>query len=230
MKSIASRLMASAGAVAIVALVSGPAAAQDVRRSGNGWEVRYPGPCTVYYGPTGNRTYALPSCTGQQRRAADDAVRGWIANANPGYPINPGYPGYPGGGWGAAEPIVNINSGGWGTVNLRNGCVVTFDQQGNRIGDTRPCNSQMRNYARQLFLNGLYGGNYTQGWPGYGEGYAQADVSVYGNTLTVRMRGTNCTYYYTTGGNHYQSVGSQCNSRLRNIANQAVRDWRGRYR
>ena len=221
-------LAALAGGIASLAT---PASAQDVRRSGNGgWEVHFPGPCTVYYDGGGNRSFSTPACNGTQRRIADDAVRSRLGYGygNPGYGL-PGY-GNNGLGWGG-QPSVNINAGGWGTVNLRNGCVVTFDSQGNRINDTRPCNSQMRSYAKQLFLNRLYGGNYNQGWPGYGNaGYARPDLSVIGDRITVRMTGTNCTYIYTTGGNHLQSIGSQCSSRLRDIANDAVRNWRGRYR
>ncbi len=219
----------SAGMAA--ALVASPASAQDVRSGPGGtWEVHFPGPCTVYYDRNGNRTYDTQPCNSSDRRVADAAVRARLSGGGYG---NPNYaPGYPGGGyqpgWGAAEPRVRINNGGWGTVDLRNGCIVTFNRDGNRIHDTGRCTSQMRSYAQRAFRDHSYGGSNR---PGYGNSdYARPDLRVTGNRISVRMRGTNCTYIYTTGGNHIQSLGNQCNSRLRDIANQAVRDWRSRRR
>jgi hypothetical protein len=209
--------------------LAAPAAAQDVRRGPNNTlEVHFPGPCTVYYDRNGNRTYDTPPCGRVDRERADAAVRAYLGGyGRPDY--NPGYnPGYPNSNWGygGPEPRVRINSGGWGTVDLRNGCIVTFNRDGRRIYDTRPCNTAMRSYAQRVFEQHSYGGGGYR--PGYG--YARPDLSVYGNRITVRMTGTNCTYIYTTGGNHLQSIGSQCDSRLRDIANEAVRDWRNRYR
>lgn len=224
------RTITITGAGLVAALVASPASAQDVRSGPNGtWEVHFSGPCTVYYDRSGNRTYDTPPCNSSDRRLADAAVRARLGGyGNPNYS-----PGYPGGryrpGWGAAEPLVRINNGGWGTVDLRNGCIVTFNRDGTRIHDTGRCTNEMRVYAQRIFRERVYGGGYR---PGYGNsGYARPDLRVFGNRITVRMTGTNCTYIYTTGGNHLQSLGSQCNSRLRDIANQAVRNWRrsGRY-
>ncbi|MEO8617803.1 MAG: hypothetical protein ABI412_00400 [Sphingomicrobium sp.] len=223
--------MVTFGSVGLAAaLVAAPASAQDVQSGPNGtWEVHFPGPCTVYYDRTGNRTYDTPPCNSSDRRVADAAVRARLGGGygNQGYP-----PAYPGGGYrpgyGAAEPRVQINNGGWGIVDLRNGCIVTFNRDGTRIHDTGRCNSQMRVYAQRLFQQRASGGGYR---PGYGNnGYARPDLRVSGNRITVRMTGTNCTYIYSTGGNHIQSLGNQCNSRLRDVANQAVREWRNRGR
>lgn len=224
------RMVTFGNAGLAAALVAAPASAQDVRSGPNGtWEVHFPGPCTVYYDRTGNRTYDTPPCNSSDRRVADAAVRARLGGGygNQGYP-----PAYPGGGYGpgygAAEPRVQINNGGWGIVDLRNGCIVTFNRDGTRIHDTGRCNSQMRAYAQRLFQQRASGGSYR---PGYGNnGYARPDLRVSGNRITVRMTGTNCTYIYSTGGNHIQSLGNQCNSRLRDVANQAVRDWRNRGR
>ncbi len=224
------RMVTFGNAGLAAALVAAPASAQDVRSGPNGtWEVHFPGPCTVYYDRTGNRTYDTPPCNSSDRRVADAAVRARLGGGygNQGYP-----PAYPGGGYrpgyGAAEPRVQINNGGWGIVDLRNGCIVTFNRDGTRIHDTGRCNSQMRAYAQRLFQQRASGGGYR---PGYGNnGYARPDLRVSGNRITVRMTGTNCTYIYSTGGNHIQSLGNQCNSRLRDVANQAVRDWRNRGR
>lgn len=218
--------------------LAAPASAQDVRRGPNNTlEVHFPGPCTVYYDRYGNRTYDTQPCNRYDRDRADTAVRNYLRGyGNPGY--RPGY-GNNNWGYGGQEPRVRINSGGWGTVDLRNGCIVTFNREGRRMYDTRPCNGAMRSYAERVFNDRLYGrgGNLRDRindalgdgrQPGYG--YSRPDLSVYGNRITVRMTGTNCTYIYSTGGNHLQSIGSQCDSRLRDIANDAVRDWRNRYR
>jgi hypothetical protein len=237
MTSLKLRISMAAGAFAGAMILATPATAQDVRSGPNGtWEVHFSGPCTVYYDRYGNRTYDTQPCNSSDRRVADAAVR---ARLGGGYG-NPGYaPSYPGGGyqpgWGAAEPRVRINNGGWGTVDLRNGCIVTFNRDGTRIHDTGRCNSQMRAYAQRVFRDQSYGGGRGVGSALRGQlgnqGYARPDLRVYGNRINVRMTGTNCTYIYSTGGNHIQSLGSQCNSRLRDIANDAVRDWRerGRY-
>lgn len=225
------RLVTFGGAGLAAVLLASSASAQDVRSGPNGtWEVHFPGPCTVYYDRVGNRTYDTPPCNSSDRRVADAAVR---ARLGGGYGYPDYSPGYPGGGllpgWGSTEPRVQINSGGWGTVDLRNGCIVTFNRDGTRIHDTGRCNNQMRIYAQRIFRERSYGGGNRHG---YGNnGYARPDLRVSGNRITVRMTGTNCTYIYSTGGNHIQSLGNQCNSRLRDIANQAVRDWRyrGRY-
>jgi hypothetical protein len=211
------------GVAAAAAGVSAPAAAQDVRQAPNGsWSVHYPGPCLIIYDRLGRRLSDNPACNGTQRRLADQAVRARIAGpgGSGGYGYNQNY--------GYGEPIVRINSGGWGTVNLRNGCIVTFNRDARRINDTQPCNSNMRAYAQRIFSDRLYGGGggyYPQG--NYGR---QPRLTVVGNTLRVDMTGYRCTYVYTTGGNHIQSLGNQCQSELRDVANRMVRDWRERAR
>jgi hypothetical protein len=219
------KIMVAAGTAAIAGTWAVPSSAQEVRGGPNGtWEVHFPGPCTVYYDRAGNRTFATPACIGDQRRVADAAIRARLGNGynQPGY--NYGW------GWGSSEPQVRINPGGWGTVNLRNGCIVTFNRDGYRMSDTRPCNSQMRAYATQLFRSHMYGGSgYPgQGYPGYGGGYGGPRIDLVGNMIRVQMTGTNCTYMYTTGGNHVSTLGNQCNGTLRGIANEAVRDYRRR--
>lgn len=219
------RIALGCGATVAAVSISAPASAQDVRQQANGsWSVHYPGACTIYYDRAGRRLSDNPTCNGTQRRLADDAVRSRISG---GYGNN----GYSNQSYGYGEPLVRVNNGGWGTVDFRNGCIVTFNRDARRVHDTQPCNSRMRAEAQRIFSDRLYGGNrgngygtngyYPQG--GYGQ---QPRLSVYGNNIRVEMTGYNCTYVYTTSGNHIQSLGNQCDSRLRDVANQMVRDWR----
>lgn len=210
--------------------LAAPASAQDIKRGPNGTlEVHFSGPCTVGYDPSGSRIFADRSCSGSQVRTADMMMRGRVQQ-QPGYG-NPGY-GYPGSGngWGG-QPIVNVNNNGWGTVNFRNGCVVTFNRDGNRVGDTRPCNSRMRAEATSLYQQRLWGGGGrypSRNDRDYGYGYGAPRIDLWGNLIRVQMQGTNCTYTYNRSGNHVASSGSQCDSRLRDRANDAVRDYRRR--
>lgn len=214
-------LIAAAGIAAGLAGLATPASAQDIKRGVNGnWEVHFSGPCLVGYNQSGSRIFVDRSCSGSQVRTADMMMRGRFNNNQ----YNPGNNGW---GWGAAQPQVRINNNGWGTVNFRNGCIVTFDRQGRRISDTRPCNSAMRAEAQRLYQQQAWGGGYPGGgYPGGGYGYGYARIDMFGVYIRAQMQGTNCTYLYTRSGNHVSSQGSQCNSSLRDRANDAVRDYR----
>lgn len=132
-------------------------------------------------------------------------------------PVNRGY--LPGGGWAQGQPIVRLRADGGGTVNLRNGCIVSYNYYGTRISSTRVCTSAMRRYADQVFRD--------QRWQrpgtGWGGGWGAPRLDVVGMTIRAQMTGTDCTYVYNRGGNHIQSIGRQCNPTLRDRANDAVR-------
>ena len=58
-----------------------------------------------------------------------------------------------GSGQGAAStaPIVRINQYDGGTVNMRNGCIVTFNSYGTVVSRTRRCSPRLESQARDVF-------------------------------------------------------------------------------
>lgn len=208
-RMLVSIIGAAIGAMAL----HGTAAAQDVRRGPAGWEAHFPGACVVYYNWQGVRMGDTRPCGSTQRQIADGWIRAHLANI--GGPIV-GRP--PLGG----EPVVRIFRDGSGYVDLRNGCVARYNRIGYRYEDTPPCDRAMRRYADQLFTARAYGG-------GYGGPISYAPRTYWwGGLVRVDFPGTDCSYVYTRGGQHQQTIGSSCNSRLRDIANDAQRSFLGR--
>ena len=193
------------------ATLAAPAAAQDLRVLPRGeMEVHFRGPCTVYYDNRGRFTHQDSSCSYSQRRDADQMVSDRRVRGTNRY-------------WNSRyrDAIVIVNPNGIGTVNLRNGCVVSYNRNGARSAASRPCNREMRNEADRLYRERRYGSSGR--WEG---GYRPPEVVEVGRTLHVRMTGRNCTYTYTRQGNHISTLGNQCNSSLRRQANEAVTRYR----
>lgn len=192
------------------AALHGTAEAQDVRRGPAGWEAHFPTGCIVYYNWQGVRMGDTRPCNGTQRQVADGWIRAHLATVG-----GPGIGRPPLGG----EPVVRIYADGSGFVNLRNGCVTRYNRLGYRIDDTPRCDRTMRRFADQLFVERAYGG-------GYG-GPASYVPRTYwwGGLVRVDFTGTDCSYVYSRDGRHQQTLGSSCNSRLRDIANDAQRSF-----
>ena len=49
------------------------------------------------------------------------------------------------------EPVVRLRADGSGSVNLRNGCIVSYNWFGTRISATQRCNASMRAQADRVF-------------------------------------------------------------------------------
>lgn len=121
-------------------------------------------------------------------------------------------------GWGPGEPIVRLNQYDGGTVNLRNGCIVTFNSYGTRLSSTRRCTNRMEARAREVFRMHQYG---NAGRPGWGGGYGRPVVQWWGNAVRVDFPGVRCGYLYSRNGEHLQTIGDRCTDRMRAIANDA---------
>lgn len=206
------RMLGSIIAAALgTAALHGSAAAQDVRRGPAGWEAHFPGGCVVYYNWQGVRMGDTRPCNSTQRRIADGWVRAQIAGiGTPGIGRPP---------LGAIDPIVRVFRDGSGYVDLRNGCVTRYNRIGNRYSDTPPCDRDMRRYADRLFAERAYSGY--GGYPPFGGGYGAPRTYWWGAFVRVDFPGTDCSYLYTREGRHHDTIGSSCNSRLRDIANDA---------
>ena len=57
----------------------------------------------------------------------------------------------PGNAWGQGDAIVRLKADGSGSVNLRNGCIVSYNWFGTRISATPRCNAAMRAYSDRVF-------------------------------------------------------------------------------
>ena len=211
------RVFASIVAAAVgAAAFSGPAAAQDIRRGPAGWEAHFGGGCVVYYNMQGVRMGDTPPCGSVQRRIADGWMRSHLATiGGPGIGRPP---------LGTMEPIVRVFRDMSGFVDLRNGCVTRYNKLGNRIDHTPGCDRAMRSHADRLFVARAFGGGYG-GYPG-GD-YSAPRTYWWGALVRVDFPGTDCSYVYTREGRHHQTIGSSCDSRLRDIANDAQRSFLG---
>ena len=131
-------------------------------------------------------------------------------------------------GWGPNEPVVRINQYDGGTVNMRNGCIVTFNSYGTVVSRTRRCSPRLEGQAREVFRRCQVGRSGRSGWGG---GWTRPQVSWWGNAVRVDFPGAGCTYLYSRNGEHMQTIGSRCTSQMRAIANEAQtvfrRGWRG---
>lgn len=121
-------------------------------------------------------------------------------------------------GWGPGEPLVRINQYDGGTVNLRNGCMVTFNSYGTALSRTPRCTARMVSDAREIFRRHQLGGSYRRGWR---DGSGRPQVYWWGNSVRVDFRGVACSYVYSRNGEHLQTLGQQCTGRMRAIANDA---------
>ena len=121
-------------------------------------------------------------------------------------------------GWGPGEPIVRINQYDGGSVNLRNGCIATFNSYGTAISRTPRCTPRMVADAREIFRRTQLGGGYRRSWSGAA---MRPQVGWWGNAVRVDFPGAQCSYVYSRSGEHLQTLGSQCSSQMRAIANDA---------
>lgn len=128
-------------------------------------------------------------------------------------------PPYGGGqGWGPNAPIVRMNQYDGGTVNLRNGCIVTLNSYGTVVSRTRRCSPPMERDARAIFRQHQLG---RSGHPGWGGGMAGPRVYWWGNAVRVDFPGVACSHVYSRSGEHLQTLGQQCTGQMRAIANDA---------
>lgn len=121
-------------------------------------------------------------------------------------------------GWGPGEPIVRINQYDGGTINLRNGCIVTFNSYGTALSRTPRCTPRMVRDAREIFRRYQLGGGYRPAWSG---GWGRPQVSWWGQAVRVDFPGVQCSYVYSRNGEHLQTLGNRCTSQMRAIANDA---------
>ena len=121
-------------------------------------------------------------------------------------------------GWGPNEPIVRINQYDGGTVNLRNGCIVTLNSYGTVVSRTRRCSPPMERQARAVFRQYQLG---QSGRPGWGGGMGRPQVNWWGNAVRVDFPGVACSYVYSRSGEHLNTLGNRCTSQMRAIANDA---------
>lgn len=121
-------------------------------------------------------------------------------------------------GWGPNDPIVRINQYDGGTVNLRNGCIVTFNSYGTVVSRTRRCSPRLESQARDVFRRHQVGQSYRPSWSG---GWRRPQVSWWGQAVRVDFPGIACSYVYSRSGEHLQTIGNRCTSQLRAIANDA---------
>ena len=61
---------------------------------------------------------------------------------------------------GPGGPVVRIYETDMGKVDLRNGCVLTFNSYGRKMSPNRKCTTRMENYAREVFLKHQMGDLY----------------------------------------------------------------------
>ena len=131
-------------------------------------------------------------------------------------------------GWGPNDPIVRVNQYDGGTVNMRNGCIVTFNSYGTVVSRTRRCSPRLESQAREVFRRYQIGQAYR---PGRDSGWGRPQVDWWSNAIRVDFRGAGCTYLYSRNGEHMQTIGNRCTSQMRAIANEAQtafrRGWRG---
>lgn len=120
-------------------------------------------------------------------------------------------------GYGPNQPIVRFNAYDGGTVNLRNGCVVTFTNYARRITNTRRCSVRMIEDARAIFRQAQVGGGYR---PMAGN-WARPQVGWWGSVVRVDFPGIGCSYTYSRSGEHLQTLGAGCTAQTRAIANDA---------
>ena len=121
-------------------------------------------------------------------------------------------------GWGPNEPIVRINQYDGGTVNLRNGCIVTFNSYGTVVSRTRRCSPRLEGEAREVFRLHQTGRADRRRWGG---GTGRPQVSWWGNAVRVDFPGFGCSYVYSRSGEHLQTIGNRCTGQMRAIANDA---------
>ena len=121
-------------------------------------------------------------------------------------------------GRGPNQPIVRINQYDGGTVNLRNGCIVTLNSYGTVLSRTRRCSPPMEREARAIFRQYQFGRSGRRAWSG---GMGRPQVNWWGGAVRVDFPGVACSYVYSRSGEHLQTLGDRCTSQMRAIANQA---------
>lgn len=102
-----------------------------VMQANGAGEVRFRGPCTVYYRRNGERDRADQSCSREQRRLADDTMARYRREHGLDRPS--------GGRPGIGAPRATILESGFGLVTFGDGCRVEYGIDGRRREANRRC-------------------------------------------------------------------------------------------
>jgi len=224
-------IFATSAAATALASFAAPASAQDVRYLPQGeMEVHFPGPCIVFYSNRGVRTHADPRCSSYQRNAADQRVAQLGYNGGYRPPIGGGY--RPPIGGGGKYQISDIR---FDRVRFIDGCVVKYNNYGNRIDSSNRCDSGQKRFADNAIRDWRIRQGYGQGnGPGYGPGNG---VGPWGMTIIPELAGAlkvhfrdGCDVRYNGYGVRYRSD-DHCSRDQKMRADDAVRQYRsgGRY-
>lgn len=200
---LAAAVLASACAVPVP---GGP----SVRALANGAaEVAFPDGCVVRFDGRGREAGAVPGCTRDQRARARELVDArWRQQDRVG------------GGWDERAPEVDMARSGAGRVVFRNGCVVDYDRDGDRLARSPACRGeQLRDADRAMAAHrrqlGLAGWN--RGQP--------PEIVISRNGAGRVAYGNGCVVGYDRDGLR-RAVGRECSDGQARHADRAMAAYR----